>query len=199
VVVEPRPVAQLGLARVLRAAGTERVVVCGSLAEVPTEPTRPEVVLVSLGGGTQALRTDVQRLRDTVPQLRFLGVGTDSASGGDVFEVLPVLDGVVAHPSTERVQTALRSILDGQHYFEGAVPAPVWRRMASASVPAWLSQCDLLVLQLLGDGLTDSEVAARLGCSVPRAKACVRAVLRKTGTRNRAHAVAKALREGWIE
>lgn len=198
-VVEPRPVAQLGLVRVLRAAGIGDVVACRSLAEIPTEPARPEVVVVGLRGGADALRSEIQRVRGALPESRFLGVGADGLPAGETFEVLSILDGVVTHPNREGIHTALRWVLDGQHYFEGTVPASVWRRMASGNAPASLSQSDLLVLQLLADGLTDAEVAERLGCSVPRAKACVRAVLRKTGTRNRAHAVATALRKGWIE
>lgn len=199
VVVESRPVAQLGLLRLLRSAGAKGVLTCRSLSEFPARPASP-VVLVGLSCWADGMRAEVQRLRGTAPGLRFVGVGTGEGTPCEgVFGALPHLDAVVMHPSPEAVRAAIRSVLGGRHYFEGTVPERVWRRMSPATGSGCLSPVERRVLELLGDGLTDAEVAERLGCSVAKAKACVRAVLRKTGSRNRAHAVAKALREGWIE
>jgi two-component system, NarL family, nitrate/nitrite response regulator NarL len=54
------------------------------------------------------------------------------------------------------------------------------------------------VLQLLARGLTNAEIAKRLGVSEHTAKFHVGAVLGKLGARSRAEAVALGLRLGWI-
>jgi DNA-binding NarL/FixJ family response regulator len=54
------------------------------------------------------------------------------------------------------------------------------------------------VLRLLADGLSDREVAARLGISPKTVEKHVDAVLRKTGTVSRTAAVVHALDGGWL-
>jgi DNA-binding NarL/FixJ family response regulator len=54
------------------------------------------------------------------------------------------------------------------------------------------------VLQLLARGMTNAEIASRLGISEHTAKFHVGAVLGKLGARSRAEAVAVASRLGWI-
>lgn len=54
------------------------------------------------------------------------------------------------------------------------------------------------VLRLLGDGLSDREVAARLVISPKTVQKHVGAVLRKSGTTSRTAAVVHALKRGWL-
>jgi DNA-binding CsgD family transcriptional regulator len=54
------------------------------------------------------------------------------------------------------------------------------------------------VLALLVDGASNKTIARRLGISPHTAKFHVAAVLRELGARNRAEAVAMALREGLV-
>lgn len=200
VVVERRPLVRLGLIRLLRAAGVTSVAACSAPAEIAMRPSLPNVLVVYLESLVDGLDAEIRRLRDATPGLRVLGVGTDGAPpSGQVFDLLASLDGFVNHPSAERVRTALRYVLSGYRYFEGPVPAAVWQRMCTGAPGIKLSERDLLVLRLLGQGFTDLEVAETLGCSVAQVKANMRAILRKTGARNRAQAVATALRGGWIE
>jgi DNA-binding CsgD family transcriptional regulator len=54
------------------------------------------------------------------------------------------------------------------------------------------------VLRLLADGLSDREIAARLGISAKTVEKHVGAVLRKTGTASRTAAAVHALGRGWL-
>jgi DNA-binding NarL/FixJ family response regulator len=53
-------------------------------------------------------------------------------------------------------------------------------------------------LRLLADGLSDREIATRLGISPKTVEKHVGAVLRKTGTSSRTAAVVHALDQGWL-
>ncbi|MGF1661298.1 MAG: response regulator transcription factor [Kineosporiaceae bacterium] len=57
---------------------------------------------------------------------------------------------------------------------------------------------ELDVLRLAGDGLTTVEIAANLGCSERTVKMTLQAVVERFGLRNRTHAVAFAIRKGLI-
>ena len=54
------------------------------------------------------------------------------------------------------------------------------------------------VLRAVADGLTNAEIATRLGIGAATVKSHLDSVLSKTGTEHRAAAVARALRAGWI-
>lgn len=65
-------------------------------------------------------------------------------------------------------------------------------------VPSGLSPRESEVLELLGRGLTDREIAAALVLSPKTVEKHVGAVLRKTGTSSRTAAVVRALESGWL-
>jgi DNA-binding NarL/FixJ family response regulator len=54
------------------------------------------------------------------------------------------------------------------------------------------------VLALVADGLTNKEIAYRLGISERTVQFHLNSVFNKTGTQSRTEAVALALRKGWI-
>ncbi len=66
------------------------------------------------------------------------------------------------------------------------------------SVPVRLSQRERQVAELLVEGASNKVIARDLGISVHTAKFHVTAVMEKLGARNRADAVAIALREGFV-
>lgn len=57
------------------------------------------------------------------------------------------------------------------------------------------SQC----LHLIAEGLSNKEIAAVMVITELTAKSHVHKILRKLGAQNRAHAVALAIRRGWID
>jgi DNA-binding CsgD family transcriptional regulator len=57
---------------------------------------------------------------------------------------------------------------------------------------------DFEMLRYLAEGITDKEIAQKLGISVSTVNKRVGQILRKTGSNSRTEAVVKALREGLI-
>ena len=64
--------------------------------------------------------------------------------------------------------------------------------------PSPLTPREDQVLRLLAAGLSDREVAARLGISPKTVEKHVGAVLRKTGAASRTAAAVRALQRGWL-
>jgi DNA-binding CsgD family transcriptional regulator len=72
-------------------------------------------------------------------------------------------------------------------------------RPATVPAPGWpVTPREHEVLALLGLGMSDREVAARLAISRKTAEKHVGALLRKTGTTSRTAAVMRALEWGWL-
>ncbi len=72
------------------------------------------------------------------------------------------------------------------------------RTEATGEGSALLTPRELEVLQLLGDGLANKEIAARLSFSTHTAKFHVESLLRKLDAVNRAEAVREGIRRGFI-
>jgi len=198
VAVEPWPVARLGLLELLRDSGLAPAAAVASLQEVPVRPRAPDVLVLSLGRGPADLRPALEQFRAHAAACRVLAFLADGATPEHGLRLLPLVDAVLLDPTPDRVKRALQWVRLGYRYFDGTVPEAVWNRMGSTGGRGPDGGAKQ-VLKLLAAGRTDAEIAAELGCSVAAAKARVRAVLRSSGARNRAEAVARALREGWIE
>ncbi|QMU77658.1 response regulator transcription factor [Streptacidiphilus sp. PB12-B1b] len=84
----------------------------------------------------------------------------------------------------------------------GRLLTQVGRMQRSAAegtaVPVGLSERETDVLRLVADGLDTSEIAARLSYSERTVKNVLHGLTSRLHLRNRAHAVAYALREGYI-
>jgi len=84
----------------------------------------------------------------------------------------------------------------------GRLLTQVGRMQRSASegnaVPVGLSERETDVLRLVADGLDTAEIAARLSYSERTVKNVLHGLTSRLHLRNRAHAVAYALREGYI-
>ncbi|MCQ0022235.1 response regulator transcription factor [Streptomyces somaliensis DSM 40738] len=84
---------------------------------------------------------------------------------------------------------ALRG-LAAAHGRPGAAPAAPW--------VARLTEREAEVLRLMATGLTNAEIAARLGVGAATVKTHVAAVLAKTGARDRTQAVIAAYESGFV-
>ena len=113
--------------------------------------------------------------------------GLELAGSGDpaaTLEGLRILDRLGAEPAAALARERLGAL--GER-----VPRP---RRATRANPAGLTDRQLAVLELLGDGLTNAEIADRLVVSVRTVDHHVAAVLSKLGVRSR-HDAAGAARE----
>ena len=64
--------------------------------------------------------------------------------------------------------------------------------------PSGLSDQEMRVLELLAEGLSDSEIAARLGVSARRLEQHLGSILRKLESRSRTEAAVKAFKRGLL-
>jgi len=187
-----------GLRVVGEAATVEEMV---RLAEV----LRPEAVLLDMGmpGGLQGTWT----IRQRIPEVEIV-VMADSlhpatvrlaiAAGATacVLKDVPVSNLVAALQSlcaAGRAPTqpqTLLALLDG---FAHAAP-----RHQPWTAGDGLTSRELEILRELANGITDQEIAARLGLAAGTVKTHIRHILHKLGARNRTQAVAWVLREGLI-
>lgn len=158
----------------------------------------PDVLLLDLGlpdrSGLQVLR----ELRDRLPCMQVI-VLTVSGSPRDVHEA--VRAGAAGYLTKDLDPAALFRAIDGIRHGQLAMSRTIaaeairelredWIRARNASGDC-LTVREEEVLSLVADGLTDRQIAARLGVSRRTAEAHVGHILHKLGARNRAQAVGR--------
>jgi DNA-binding CsgD family transcriptional regulator len=173
------------------------------------EPRLDEPVVAGLaplpGSGGQQLRQWLRRLADAgagpagpvpppdpspvpeQPYERALRLW-DDGSRDALLAALPLLDDLDARAVAARVRARLREL--------GVSGVPRGRSPATRANPGGLTDRQLDVLALLADGLTNTEIAARLVISRKTADHHVSAILGKLEARSRGEAVVTARRLG---
>jgi DNA-binding NarL/FixJ family response regulator len=101
-----------------------------------------------------------------------------------------------ANASCEQIVQALKSVGAGLTVFDSTL-AP--QSTGEESAAEELTPREGEVLRLLGDGLGNKEIAAKLGISEHTIKFHIRSILGKLGAASRTEAVARGLRSGLIE
>ncbi len=105
-----------------------------------------------------------------------------------------------AHATPERLADTLRSLRDG----DGRLPHELLVRILGSGVaprrtsPPVLTERQVTVLRLMADGLDNVSIARSLSCSGHTVKNVVYELMTRLDARNRAHAVASAVRSGLI-
>jgi DNA-binding CsgD family transcriptional regulator/tetratricopeptide (TPR) repeat protein len=107
-----------------------------------------------------------------------------SASQDDLLAALSILDGIRAEPLARTVRSALRDL--------GAARIPRGPATSTRDNPAGLTERQAQVLRLLGEGLTNAEIAASLVVYVRTVDTHVTAILTKLGVPSRREATRRA-------
>ena len=139
---------------------------------------------VAVDGAADVVLTDAGAPSDGVPIL-VLGGDEDTAAAG----VLP------EEVSTDVLDAALRAVAAGLVVRAGSGGG--FRSVEEG--PAVLTPREVEVLAGVGAGLSNKEVARRLGISAHTVKFHLESAFRKLGATSRAEAVAKGLRRRLIE
>lgn len=89
---------------------------------------------------------------------------------------------------------AIRTVRRGQR----SIPAPIAARIAEHAPRVGLTARELEVLRLVADGLSNSQVADRIGRTEGTVKVHLKNILQKLDVHDRTEAVTTALRRGFI-
>jgi DNA-binding NarL/FixJ family response regulator len=100
--------------------------------------------------------------------------------------------------TAEQIDAALRAAAAGLFVRGAEPPRPAFGALG-VEAPALLSPREVEILALIGEGLSNKEVARRLGISGHTVKFHVESLFRKLSAGSRAEAVHKGLRQGLIE
>jgi DNA-binding NarL/FixJ family response regulator len=168
----------------------------GAEALARVERIGADVVLMDLRmpgmGGVEAIR----RLREQAPSVRVLVLTTYDTDS----DVLPAIEaGATGYllkdaPRGELIR-AVRAAFEGQPVLSPAVARRLMGRVSKPPPPAEaLSLRELDVLQLVADGATNREAAAKLFVSEATIKTHLLHIYEKLGVRDRAAAVGEAYR-----
>jgi DNA-binding NarL/FixJ family response regulator len=186
------------------ANGEEALTLAGEL--------RPDVVLMDLRmprvDGVEATR----RLRASHPEIKVV-VLTTYADDRSVIEALRAgaLGYLTKDAGAEEIRQALQRVASGQASVDPAVQMHLVEAIAAAAavpathfaasvaeLPDGLTPREAEVLGLIGAGLSNSEIAAKLFVSEATVKSHVNHLLPKIGARDRAQAVGYAYRHGLV-
>jgi DNA-binding NarL/FixJ family response regulator len=198
-VVDDHPLFRDGLRGLLdTVAGIEVVdaVGDGAAAVRRAEEEHPDVVLMDLNmprvDGVEA--TKQIRTRFPATQVVVLTTYEDDES---VLRALRAgaIGYLTKNASRDDIRRALEAASVGHAHLDPAAHAAVLERAAApAEPPDDLTPRELEVLKLIADGLSNKEIAARLYLGEATVKTHVNRIFAKTGSRDRAQAVAYAHR-----
>jgi len=208
-VADDQRVVREGLALLLRLLPGVEVVGSASDGEEAltlAESLDPDVVLMDLRmprcDGVEATR----RLRQSNPSCRVV-VLTTYADDRSVVEALRAgaRGFLTKDAGAEEIRRAIEAVMEGRAAIDPAVQHHVVAAMASSSagapepepapaLPDGLTAREAEVLALIAEGLSNTEIAARLVVSEATVKTHINHLFMKAGVRDRAQAVAYAYR-----
>lgn len=202
VLIEDHQALREGLELLLGREGCVVVGTAGSAAEgqLLVEELAPDVALVDirLGEGEADGIDLTRRLLTTDPERRvvlytgssdeeLLFDGLDSGAQGYALK-----DG-----SPRELVDALALVADGGSYVDPRLRPALLSRRSTERLPS-LSNREREILDLLAQGLTGEQVAEKLVLSAETVKTHIRNAMSKLEAHTRVHAIAIALREGYI-
>jgi DNA-binding NarL/FixJ family response regulator len=160
---------------------------------------KPDVALLDVrlpdGDGVTVCR-DIRSALPGTACLMLTGYGDDQALLGAI--MAGAAGYVMKQASAEELVGAVRAVAAGRSTLDADAATRVMRRLREGSATdqsvASLSSQEKRVLDLIGDGLTNRQIAERMFLSEKTAKNYVSAVLSKLGMQRRSQAAALAAR-----
>lgn len=209
--VDDQPLVRAGLRMLLEAEDDIEVVAEGADgfdAVRVADEVAPQVLLLDLRmpkmDGVEAARRITQG-RDSSDELTRVLVLTTFDDEETVHNALRAgASGfMLKHASPSEIASAIRRVAAGDAWLDPAIAARVIDQLRSAAPSACdltelLTQREQEVLRLMSHGMTNTDIRKRLVLSEATVKTHVSRILLKTGCHDRAGAVARAYRSGFI-
>ena len=195
---DDHPLIRDGLAAVLRADSGMQVVAEASNGEEAIEAyvrLRPDIVLMDLRMPVMDGLTATRAILADDPNARII-VLTTYDGDEDIHRALSA--GARGYILKDMMRTDLVGAIRGVYRGQRGIPAPVAARLAEHTPRIGLTPRELEVLRLVADGLSNAQIAERIGRTEGTVKVHLKNILQKLDVRDRTEAVTTALRRGFI-
>jgi two-component system, NarL family, response regulator len=196
--VDDHPLMRTGIIRILGLSNDIAVVAEAGTGEDAVGEFlqhRPDVTLMDLQlprmNGLQAIRT----IREAAPEARVV-VLTMYHGDEDIYRALQL--GAMGYLLKDTVPEHLVRVIREVHAGQRAIPPEIAAKFEARLTQRLLTVREQQVLELLGKGMRNKEVAALLGISEDTVRAHIKSILAKLNVHDRTAALAEGLRRGLI-
>jgi DNA-binding NarL/FixJ family response regulator len=200
VLIEDHQALREGLELLLSREGCVVVGTAGDAAagQALVERERPDVALVDIRLGEDDGIALTRTLLDADPERRIM-LYTGSADEELLFSGLDsgAAGYALKEGSPRELVGALELVAEGGNYVDPRLRPALLSRRSTERLPS-LSNREREILDLLAQGFTGEQVAERLVLSAETIKTHIRNAMNKLEAHTRVHAIAIALREGFI-
>ena len=195
---DDHPLIRDGLAAVLRAESGLQVVAEAANGEEAIEAyerLHPDIVLMDLRMPVMDGLAATRAILAEDPNARII-VLTTYDGDEDIHRALAA--GARGYLLKDMMRTELLNVIRAVHRGQRGIPAPVAARLAEHTPRVGLTPRELEVLDLVARGLTNAQVAERIGRTEGTVKVHLKNILQKLEVKDRTEAVTTALRRGFI-
>ena len=195
---DDHPLIRDGLAAVLRAETGLQVVAEAANGEEAIEAyarLRPDIVLMDLRMPVMDGLTATRAILAEDPGAHII-VLTTYDGDEDIHRALAA--GARGYILKDMMRTDLLGVIRAVHRGQRGIPGPVAARLADHTPRIGLTPRELEVLRLVADGLSNAQIADRIGRTEGTVKVHLKNILQKLEVRDRTEAVTTALRRGFI-
>jgi DNA-binding NarL/FixJ family response regulator len=195
---DDHPLIRTGLAAVIGAEPGLKIVGEAANGEEAIEAyarLQPEIVLMDLRMPVMDGLTATHTILADDPNARII-VLTTYDGDEDIHRALAA--GARGYLLKDMMRTELLNVIRTVHRGQRGIPAPVAARLAEHTPRIGLTPRELEVLRLVADGLSNAEVAERIGRTEGTVKVHLKNILQKLDVKDRTEAVTTALRRGFI-
>ena len=159
------------------------------------ERLRPDIVLMDLRMPVMDGLAATRAILADDPNARII-VLTTYDGDEDIHRALAA--GARGYLLKDMMRTELLNVIRAVHRGQRGIPAPIAARLAEHTPRIGLTPRELEVLDLVAHGLTNAQVAERIGRTEGTVKVHLKNILQKLEVKDRTEAVTSALRRGFI-
>ena len=195
---DDHPLIRDGLAAVLRAESGLQVVAEAANGEEAIEAyarLHPDIVLMDLRMPVMDGLTATRAILADDPNARII-VLTTYDGDEDIHRALAA--GARGYLLKDMMRTDLLGVIRAVHRGQRGIPGPIAARLAEHTPRIGLTARELEVLRLVAEGLSNAQVADRIGRTEGTVKVHLKNILQKLDAKDRTEAVTTALRRGFI-